>query len=60
MNKITVKRKDGIVYERKAGKCTKCLCLRIDEETFEKLKKYDKPSRVIKQLINDYLEKEGE
>lgn len=52
-------RKDGIVYERKTKsptKLTKCLCLRIDEDTFNKLKKYDNPSRLIKQLINEFLE----
>ncbi len=59
MNKITVRRKDGIVYERKPGRCNKCLCIRIDDERFDKLKKYGKPSKIIKSLIDEYLEREN-
>lgn len=59
--KQTIIRKDGITYERKQKeppKYTRCLCLRIEEDTFEKLKQYDKPSKIIRNLINDFLDKE--
>ena len=59
--KQTIVRKDGIVYERKMKtptKLTKCLCLRLDEQTFNKLKEYDKPSCIIKKIIDEYLEKQ--
>lgn len=60
--KQTIVRKDGIVYERKRrepSKNTKRLCLRIDEETFNRLKEFDKPSKIIKELIKNYLENEN-
>ena len=60
MDKQTITRKDGITYERKAKaptKLTRCLCIRISDDTFERLKKYDKPSTLIKQIIDEYLER---
>lgn len=61
MAKQVITRKDGIVYERKCKeptKLTKCLCLRVDDNTFNKLKKEGVPSKIIKKLINEYLESE--
>lgn len=62
MQKVTITRKDGITYERKPKsqtKLTKCLCIRLDEETFNKLKQFNKPSTAIKNIINEYLEREN-
>ena len=55
--KQTITRKDGIVYERKRKspmKYNKCLSVRLDEETYNKLKECGKPSTVIKNIIKDY------
>ena len=56
--KQTITRKDGIVYERKCKeptKLTRCLCLRLNDETFAKLQEKGNPSKIIRGLIEDYL-----
>ena len=57
--KQIITRKDGITYERKRKspmKYNKCLSVRLDEETYNKLKEYGKPSTIIKEIINKYFE----
>lgn len=59
MEKVKIIRKDGIVYERKQKKPTKltrCLCIRIDDERFEKLKKYGNACTIIRDLVDLYLD----
>ena len=59
-SKQKITRKDGIVYERKTNpnKYVKNICLRVDENTYNKLKELDNnPSKVIRVLINEYFER---
>lgn len=61
--KRTIIRKDGITYEREIknpNPYKKCLCLRLNEETFNELKKYGNPSKMIRELIENFLKKESE
>ena len=60
--KQTIKRKDGITYERKIANPNPykmCLCLRLNEKTFNQLKSHGNPSKIIRKLIEDFLEKEN-
>jgi len=61
--KQTVIRKDGITYEREISNpnpYNMCLCLRLNEKIFNQLKKYGNPSKMIRKLIEDFLESKGE
>lgn len=59
MDKVKITRKDGITYERKVkspSKLTRCLCIRIDDERFNKLKEYGNACTIIRDLIDNYLD----
>ncbi len=58
IEKVTITRKDGITYERKVKKPTKltrCLCIRLDDKTFDRLKSEGNACTVIRQLINEHF-----
>ena len=49
--KQTIIRKDGITYEREISNpnpYNMCLCLRLNEKTFNQVKKYGNPSKMIR------------